>query len=492
MVLASLGFGKSSSNNVSSGATAGYDLQENISQSGSQQGSNAASSGINISQSGQNIYGGQQPYIDNIYANAANLYGNYGMPDRQVADINPMLAQGLGQQYGFSQGTGNDIFRQQLMQSLANTGGFGTASDAANRMASGGVYQAPTVANANYGGAAQLAGMTGMAGAQYANDPNLAFSNRLAGSAGFSGGAQSNVNLGLAGAIANNPYLDGQIDAASRDVMRNLGENQLTGNAAMAAGTGNSGSSRRAVMDAIAMRGAGDRVADISAGMRGAAYQQGVATAAEQAALNANLRQNNQQYNTGQFNQLLGQGASMEQQRALQNAQLGTQNSQFNTGQYNQMLGQGAGFAQQQAIQNAQLTGQNQALNAGLMGQGANLAFNIGQAGQQGMGQAYQTGVNNAQLAQDTGGQLRQYQQQLLDTQYSNQMNPYNSLQMYKSLIGDPTVLSSSNSIGLDNSTSNSFGNSFNNSYSYGMGGNMGSNSATGNSKSFNANIGFG
>jgi hypothetical protein len=380
MALSSLGFGSSKSNNVSSGATAGYDLQENISQSGSQQGSNAASSGINISQSGQNIYGGQQPYIDNIYANAANLYGNYGMPDRQVADINPMLAQGLGQQYGFSQGTGNDIFRQQLMQSLQNTGGFNTAGNTAATMAGGNVYGAPI----NRG-----------------------------------------IDMQTAAQASYNPYLDGQIDAASRDVMRNLGENQLTGNAAMAAGTGNSGSSRRAVMDAIAMRGAGDRVADISSNLRGQAYNTGLGIAAQQGLAN-------------------------------QNAQLGT-----NT------------------------------LNAGLMGQGANLAFNIGQAGQTGMNQAYNTGVNNAQLAQDTGNYLRQYQQQLLDTQYSNQMNPYNSLQMYKSLIGDPTVLSSSNSIGLDNSTSNSFGNSFNNSYSYGMGANMGSNSATGNSKSFSANVGF-
>jgi hypothetical protein len=379
-MVASLGFGTSKSNNVSSGATAGYDLQENISQSGSQQGSNAASTGINISQSGQNIYGGQQPYIDNIYANAANLYGNYGMPDRQVADINPMLAQGLGQQYGFSQGTGNDIFRQQLMQSLQNTGGFNTAGNAAATMAGGNVYGTPM----NRG-----------------------------------------IDMRTAAQASYNPYLDGQIDAASRDVMRNLGENQLTGNAAMAAGTGNSGSSRRAVMDAIAMRGAGDRVADISSNMRGQAYNTGLGIAAQQGLAN-------------------------------QNAALGTNS-----------------------------------LNAGLMGQGANLAFNIGQAGQQGMNQAYNTGVNNAQLAQDTGNYLRQYQQQLLDTQYSNQMNPYNSLQMYKSLIGDPTVLSSSNSIGLDNSTSNSFGNSFNNSYSYGMGGNMGSNSATGNSKSFSANIGF-
>jgi hypothetical protein len=381
MALASLGFNKSSSNNVSSGATAGYDLQENISQSGSQQGSNAVSSGLNISQSGQNIYGAQEPYLQNLYANAGNLYNNYGLPDRQVADINPIMAQGLGQQYGFSQGTGEDIFRQQLAQSLANTAGFGTAGNAAATMAGGNVYGAPI----NRG-----------------------------------------IDMQTAAQASYNPYLNGQIDAASRDVTRNLYENQLTGNAGMAAGTGNSGSSRRAVMDAIAMRGAGDRVADISSNLRGQAYNTGLGIAAQQGLSN-------------------------------QSAQLGT-----NT------------------------------VNANLMGQGANLAYNIGQAGQTGMNQAYNTGVNNAQLAQDVGGQLRQYQQQLLDTQYSNEMNPYNSLQMYKSLIGDPTVLSSSNSIGLDNSTSNSFGDSFNNSYSYGMGANMGSNSATGSAKSFGANASFG
>ena len=381
MALLDLGFSKSKANNVSSSATAGYDLQENISQSGSEQGSNAASSGINISQSGQNIYGAQEPYLQNLYANAGNLYNNYGMPDKQVADINPVLAQGLAQQYGFSQGTGDDIFRQQLAQSLANTAGFGTAGNAAAMMAGGNVYGTPM----NRG-----------------------------------------IDMRTAAQASYNPYLDGQIDAASRDVMRNLGENQLTGNAAMAAGTGNSGSSRRAVMDAIATRGAGDRVADISSNMRGQAYNTGLGIAAQQGLAN-------------------------------QNAQLGTNS-----------------------------------LNANLMGQGANLNYNIGQAGQTGMNQAYNTGANNAQMTQDTGAMMRQYQQQLLDTQYSNQMNPYNSLQMYKSFIGDPTVLSSSNSIGLDNSTSNSFGNSFNNSYSYGMGANMGSNSATGNSKAISAKIGFG
>jgi hypothetical protein len=375
--MAFLGIGGSSSNNVSSGVQGNYALGENISQSGSQQGSDSSSTGINFSQTGQSIYGGQQPYINDIYANAANLYGNYGMPDRQVAGLNPMMAANAG----FATGGGNDIYTQQLMSSLGNMGGYGAAANTANRMSGGNAYGAPMTNGLNY--------------------------------------------AALAGAV-NNPWLDGQIDAASRDVVRNLNENQLTGNAAMAAGTGNSGSSRRAVMDAIAVRGTADRVADIGSTMRGQAYSQGLGLANTTALAN-------------------------------QNAMLGTN-----------------------------------ALNANLMGQGAQLNYNIGQAGSTGLRDAYGTGANNAGMVNDTGAMLRQYQQQLLDTNYSNQMNPYNSLQMYKSFIGDPTVLSSGTSFGLDRSNSNSFGNSFNNSYSYDQSAGQSFNSATGNSKSFNASVGFG
>lgn len=376
-----LGIGGSSSNNVSSGVQGNYALGENISQSGSQQGSDSSSLGVNFSQSGQNIYGGQAPYINDIYAQAASLYGNYGMPDRQVAGFNPALSAALGQRFGFSQGAGNDIYTAQLMSALANMGGYGSAAGTADLMSSGSVYGAPTMRG---------------------------------------------IDMGTAAQAAYNPFLDGQIDAVSRDVVRNLQENELTGNASMAAASGNSGSSRRAVMDAIAQRGAADRVADISAGLRGGAYNTGLGIAAQQGLAN-------------------------------QSAMMGTN-----------------------------------ALNAGLMGQGANLNFQMGQAGQQGLGQAYGTAVNNFGLAQDSGDYLRQYQQQLLDTLYSNQMNPYNSLQMYKSFIGDPTVLSSGTSFGLDRSNSNSFGNSFNNSYSYDQSAGQSFNSATGKSKSFNASLGFG
>lgn len=378
--MAFLGFGKSSSTNLSSGVSGQYALGENISQSGSQQGSNAASNGINISQSGQNIYGGQEPYLKALYAGAAQ-FAQQPLPDRQVAGINPLLADGYGQQVGFANGAGNDIYTQQLMSSLNNLGGYGSAGNTANVMSSGNVYGAPM----NRG-----------------------------------------IDMRTAAQASYNPYLDGQIDAASRDVVRNLGENQLTGNAAMAAGTGNSGSSRRAVMDAIAMRGAGDRVADISSNLRGQAYNTGL------------------------------------------------------------------GIAAQQGLANQQSSVSTNALNASLMGQGANLNYNLGQQGQAGLGQAYQTGVNNAGMTTDVGNQLRQYQQQLLDTSFQNQMNPYNSLQMYQSLIGAPTVLSSANSLGIDNSNSSSFGNSFNNSYSYDQSAGQSANSATGKSSSINASVGFG
>lgn len=374
--MAFLGFGSSKSNNVSSGVQGNYALGENINQSNSQQGSSADSLGFNYSQSGQNIYGGQAPYINDIYGQAANLYDNYGMPNRGVAGIDPMSYANSG----FASGGGTDIYTQQLQSALGNMAGYGSASNTASRMSGGNVYGAPQTNGLNY--------------------------------------------ATLAGAV-NNPYLDGQIDAASRDVVRNLNENQLTGNAAMAAGTMNSGSSRRGVMDAIAMRGTADRVADIGSTMRGQAYSQGLDLSNRTALAN-------------------------------QSATLGTN-----------------------------------ALNAGLMSQGAGLNYNIGQAGSAGMRDAYGTGANNAGMVTDTGNMLRQYQQQLLDTTYQNQMNPYNSLQMYKSFIGDPTVLSSSNSLGLDKSTSNSFGNTVNNSYSYDQSAGQSLNSATGNAKSFNASVGF-
>ena len=85
-----------------------------------------------------------------------------------------------------------------------------------------------------------------------------------------------------AGQYASNPYMDGMIDAASRDVSRNLFENQLPEINNSASMSGNTNSSRAGVAEGIAKRGAADRIGDIGSTMRGDAYSQGLNMAQSQ------------------------------------------------------------------------------------------------------------------------------------------------------------------------------------------------------------------
>jgi len=94
--------------------------------------------------------------------------------------------------------------------------------------------------------------------------------------ASMAGQDPTRQNITNAGLYADNPYLDGQIDAAARDVTRNLRENELPGIDRAATGTGNVNSSRAGVAEGIATRGAQDQIGDISAAMRGAAYDRGL------------------------------------------------------------------------------------------------------------------------------------------------------------------------------------------------------------------------
>lgn len=86
----------------------------------------------------------------------------------------------------------------------------------------------------------------------------------------------TNTIISNAGLYANNPYVDGIIDAGARDVTRNLYENQLPTLAKAAAGSGNTNSTRAGVENAIAMRGAGDRLADMSNTIRGQFFGKGL------------------------------------------------------------------------------------------------------------------------------------------------------------------------------------------------------------------------
>lgn len=96
------------------------------------------------------------------------------------------------------------------------------------------------------------------------------------------------ANIASAGAYADNPYLSGAIDAASRDVTRNLTEQVLPGINRLGSATGNTNSSRTGIAEGLALRGAQDRIGDISATMRGDAYNRGMQTA--EAARQANMQ----------------------------------------------------------------------------------------------------------------------------------------------------------------------------------------------------------
>lgn len=112
------------------------------------------------------------------------------------------------------------------------------------------------------------------------------------------------ATIASAGQYSNNPYLDEVISAASRDIARNLNENELTGINMAAVSSGNVNSSRAGIADAVARRDAADRIGDISAQVRGDAYQQGLALSEQQrqAGLNTAINANNQlgsAYQTG-------------------------------------------------------------------------------------------------------------------------------------------------------------------------------------------------
>lgn len=112
------------------------------------------------------------------------------------------------------------------------------------------------------------------------------------------------ANIKAATAYANNPAIDGMIDAASRDVRRNLYENTVPGIDRAASGSGNINSSRAGVAQGIAMRGAQDQIGDISSNIRGDAYNRGLALA--EGARDTNLSALGQ--SAGLYGSAFGQG----------------------------------------------------------------------------------------------------------------------------------------------------------------------------------------
>lgn len=117
----------------------------------------------------------------------------------------------------------------------------------------------------------------------------------LSGVAGEATPQNMGVNMDNVMSYINNDVLEGQIDAAGRDVTRQFYEVDAPRSRMAQALSGNTGSTRGAIGDAILQRGTEDRLGDISGSMRGSAYNTALGIGANEAAQNASLGLGSQQ-----------------------------------------------------------------------------------------------------------------------------------------------------------------------------------------------------
>lgn len=192
------------------------------------------------------------------------------------------------------------------------TSGWKSAQDLYNSQKGTPWYTGPTFADLN---ATQQAGLdltksfaTG-AGQDMTNAAQAASMTNIGRGSLFGDNAQSLYERSLqdptqsiidnASKYADSPFASGMIDAASRDVVRNLTEQEIPGIQGSNINAGGINSSRAGAMEAIAARGAGDRIADISAQIRGGLFNTGLGMAQTQHnqgiadALNANSQLGN-------------------------------------------------------------------------------------------------------------------------------------------------------------------------------------------------------
>lgn len=173
--------------------------------------------------------------------------------------------------------------------------GFGQAKTALGNALQNPTYTGPRVAGLNpfqTSGANWLGNFTQNQGFNTADQLNQGSSNLFNAGLGYGANANSIFNrasqdptsyvLDTANTYANSPYANGLIDAASRDVTRNLYENQLPGAGLRASGTGNTNSTRAGVESAILQRGAADRLTDLSSNIRGQLFNTGLSAGQNQ------------------------------------------------------------------------------------------------------------------------------------------------------------------------------------------------------------------
>jgi len=212
------------------------------------------------SESGSKVFRPQKKELKNLYDNARSLYDSRsGTPwfgGDLYAGINGTQQQGVNSLTNFANGGAMDLYNGASQAALGALGGGQQAGNAASSLFN-----------------------------QAGQDPT-----------------QSLINS--ASQYANNPYIDGMVDNASRDITRQFSENDMPALNLAATGSGNANSSRTGGAEAILQRGAADRIGDISSQIRGGAYSQGLNTALS--AMNSG--RSTQLGASGQLQGLLGMG----------------------------------------------------------------------------------------------------------------------------------------------------------------------------------------
>lgn len=184
-----------------------------------------------------NPWAEQTPYLQQAFSGASTALGQAQQapkPTDFIAGLTPQQQQLYSQMFGF--GTG----------------------------AQPGVQNAQNAGNA----------ITGMG----AN----AFTQGVNGLSGFQPSSFDSI-LANANKAANDPSIQGQIDAAMRDSRRSVSEGVLPQIGRNAASTGNVNSSRTGVAEGIVQRGLADQTGDVSSALRGQAYQGGLQSALQSA-----------------------------------------------------------------------------------------------------------------------------------------------------------------------------------------------------------------
>jgi hypothetical protein len=189
-------------------------------------------------------YGPQNKSLKFAYKEADKAYGQASQaqaPENFVAQFNPD--------------------QLNTFNSMIN---YGNASNAAAQ-------------NAATGGALSQAGVGGVEGA-------------LSKLNGFQPTDATGLIINNASQFANNPHMDGMVDAAMRDARRQVAEQDIPQLDRSAALGGNTNNSRTALAMGLVERGLAEKTADVSAGLRGAAFNNGL-----------NLASDNNQFNINSF-----------------------------------------------------------------------------------------------------------------------------------------------------------------------------------------------